>query len=98
MIDTTNMNEKNKAPIKVKAAKCPTCKDLIFSRARHDYHSCSCNEIAIDGGFDYIRMAFKDIMPEIIEIEINATKKQLYDDWNLRENKFGTIKDSKKNK
>lgn len=79
----------------VTAAECPNCGDLIYSRARHDFHRCSCGEIAIDGGFDYVKMAFKKIVPKQQQIEIDATKKELYDDWNKRMDKFGVIKKNK---
>jgi hypothetical protein len=81
----------------VNAAKCPTCGDLIFSRANHDFHECSCGEIAIDGGFNYVRMAFKTVRPEIVKIYVDATRDELYDDWNHRKNKWGTIKAPQKN-
>lgn len=32
------------------AVKCDLCGDIIISRARHDYHKCSCNNVTIDGG------------------------------------------------
>jgi len=80
--------------MKVIAIICPNCNDTIFSRARHDFHWCSCKEVAIDGGFDYVRTSFKNYLPQKIELEINVTKQELYDDWNQRIDKFGIIKKS----
>lgn len=37
------------------AAQCKKCNTVIESKHRHDYVSCSCNEISIDGGCDYLR-------------------------------------------
>jgi hypothetical protein len=34
----------------VKGIKCLICGDEIFSRANHDYHSCYCGNISVDGG------------------------------------------------
>lgn len=34
---------------------CPSCKDIIFSEHRHDYKSCKCGDVTIDGGKDYLR-------------------------------------------
>jgi hypothetical protein len=45
----------------------------------------------VDGGFDYMRVGYKD-QPEYVEVYVIATKKELYDDWNKNINKFGTIK------
>jgi len=44
----------------VNAALCLKCGDLPISRHRHDYVSCECNQIAVDGGNVYRRMCFKD--------------------------------------
>ena len=81
--------------MKVRSVKCPKCGDVIYSRTTHDFHFCSCKSVAIDGGFDYVSISAKsDILSTLKteEIEINATKKELYDDWNYSVNKFGIIK------
>lgn len=78
--------------MKVGAIICPECGDIIYSRARHDFHSCSCGQVAIDGGFDYKKVCFKGKTPEHLIMEIEATKKELYDDWNEGKNQFGIIK------
>ena len=36
-------------------AKCKLCSTTIESTHRHDYVSCACGEISIDGGQDYCR-------------------------------------------
>ena len=79
--------------MKVNAIKCPTCKDIIFSRARHDCRGCTCGEIYIDGGFDYKRVGFHKYLPESVQINVKATKKELYDDWNNATDKYGLIKE-----
>lgn len=78
---------------KITAIKCPKCRDTIFSRARHDFHWCSCGEIAVDGGFDYLKISFKKEMPSQIALEVEETKKELFDDWNFGKDKFGLIKE-----
>ena len=83
--------------MKVNAVQCPECKDIIFSRARHDFHYCSCGYVFIDGGFDYCRFGAKDLdKVKSMQIDVNATAKDLYNDWANNKNKFGLIK-SKKN-
>jgi len=37
------------------AAKCVLCEDIIDSKYRHDFVSCKCGEIFVDGGLDYQR-------------------------------------------
>ena len=37
------------------AAKCVLCEDIIESKYRHDFVSCKCGEIFVDGGLDYQR-------------------------------------------
>ena len=79
---------------------CPSCKEFIYSRAHYDCHYCSCGEVMVDGGFDYLRIGFKGNRPipkkRRVEIPHEMTNKEfrryLYDDWNLRDNKLGVIK------
>lgn len=80
--------------MKVTAIKCPKCGDTIFSRANHDYHNCTCRTVAIDGGPSYIRCCWDPTIepPEPFEIEVDATREELYQDWNTSTNKFGIIK------
>jgi hypothetical protein len=55
--------------------KCKTCGDIIQSMYRHDFVSCTCGNIFIDGGSDYTRMGYpaggeaKDYLEEIKEGE-----------------------------
>lgn len=84
--------KKTKKTITVSSITCPECGDIIFSRARHDYRSCTCGKYHIDGGFDYLRLGFPKEMPKIEKLEIAATKEELYKDWNEDKNIFGLIK------
>jgi hypothetical protein len=36
-------------------ARCKKCKDVIHSKYRHDFVSCKCGAIFVDGGNDYFR-------------------------------------------
>lgn len=36
-------------------AECLKCKDHIMSVSKHDFKTCSCQAICVDGGLDYIR-------------------------------------------
>ena len=37
------------------AARCKKCGTVIESKHRHDFVSCACGAIFVDGGHDYIR-------------------------------------------
>lgn len=37
------------------AARCRKCGDVIESKYRRDWVSCSCNAIFVDGGLAYLR-------------------------------------------
>lgn len=79
----------------VQAIQCDACQDVIYSRAHHDYHHCTCGAINVDGGFEYMRFGWKDDevnKPEPFELKVLATKEELYQDWNKRTDKFGTVK------
>ena len=40
------------------AIQCKHCGDVIESKHRHDFVSCSCGCCCVDGGLDYIRRGF----------------------------------------
>lgn len=84
----------------VNAIQCPNCKDIIFSRTHHDYHSCTCGGISIDGGFSDMKCGWdaqvvkhKEI--KHLKLELNVSGVDLYNDWNKRMDKFGVIKEEK---
>lgn len=37
------------------AVQCISCGDFIVSKHRHDFVTCSCGAISVDGGQDYLR-------------------------------------------
>lgn len=41
--------------ILVNMIKCNNCKDEIFSRSVHDFNSCTCGRVSVDGGMEYLR-------------------------------------------
>lgn len=42
------------------AARCKKCNDVIESKHRHDWVSCKCGAIFVDGGHDYFRAGGDD--------------------------------------
>ena len=81
--------------IYLKAVKCPKCGEIIYSRAHHDFHYCSCKTCFVDGGFDYFRYS-GPADSELYVVTLRTTKKRLYDDWNLSKDKYGCIPAGKK--
>lgn len=43
------------------SARCKLCGDHIESTHRHDFRSCKCGEIFVDGGKAYLRRGAKDL-------------------------------------
>ena len=39
-------------------ATCLVCNDTIISQHRHDYKSCSCGNVQVDGGSDYAKYGY----------------------------------------
>lgn len=38
---------------------CSICEDTIFSAHRHDYVTCSCGNVSVNGGNDYLQRIWK---------------------------------------
>ena len=81
----------------VKGVICPNCHDFIYSRAHYDFRYCTCRNVFIDGGFDYLKYGAKDVN-KVKRKQINipkVTRKDLYDDWNKHINKYGLMSGKK---
>lgn len=48
----------NVGDIYTNAARCLLCGDFIRSKNRHDFNTCSCGNISVDGGSHYVRRSF----------------------------------------
>lgn len=57
------MNEERQ--IILNRAKCLACGDIITSYHRHDYVSCSCRKLSVDGGQEYLRRCYNE--PLLVE-------------------------------
>lgn len=42
------------------SAQCLSCGDIIESTHRHDYVTCRCGNLSLDGGLDYLRHSYKN--------------------------------------
>lgn len=78
---------------RVQTVTCGNCGAEIYSRARHDYRSCPCSRTQVDGGFDYLKYGWhpEDSKPTIKTRYVGMTRKELYDDWNTMQDKFGVL-------
>lgn len=54
----------------IRAVQCRKCLDVIISLYHHDYHTCSCGDIAIDGGRDYVRVGYTDTPPIHLNVRL----------------------------
>lgn len=48
-------NNKKCFIIKRNVIKCRHCGDVIESKTVHDFVTCSCGKVSVDGGKDYLR-------------------------------------------
>ncbi len=47
--------------------KCKKCGDIIQSKSVHNFVSCKCGAVAVDGGNDYLRICGEKKDYEIVE-------------------------------
>lgn len=45
----------------VSKLQCSSCNDIIVSRHRHDYVTCKCGKLSLDGGTDYRRIIYNTL-------------------------------------
>lgn len=45
--------------ITVNKIRCRKCGDIIESKSVHDFRSCKCESVAVDGGHNYLRRVGK---------------------------------------
>jgi hypothetical protein len=54
--------------IRKNAIQCVHCGDVIESRHRHDFVTCSCGCCSVDGGTDYLRRGFVNSRDDFIDL------------------------------
>ena len=57
------------------SAKCRKCGDVIESKTRHDFQTCKCGAISVDGGRDYMKRSGNPEDFEDIPLSNKASKK-----------------------
>ena len=83
--------------VKITALKCKHCDTTIFSRMRRDMRYCECRKIAIDGGFDYIKITGNEEDYDIVEFDLKRNlrflKRELFTDWSMHLDRYGLLKE-----
>ncbi len=60
-------------------AQCRKCLDIIKSKYRHDFVTCNCGAISVDGGLDYLKRSGEP--SDIIELSVyNSSEADEYFD------------------
>lgn len=62
------------------SVKCLKCGDIIESVRRHDFVTCSCGNVSVDGGKDYLRRCFQE---KDSYIEMSETEEVINDAENI---------------
>lgn len=61
------------------AARCNHCGDVIESSYRHDFRTCRCGRVSVDGGNDYLRRCANSLddytdLSETVEVDYDGIK------------------------
>jgi hypothetical protein len=65
--------------------KCNSCGDIIESKSGHDFRTCRCGDVSVDGGKQYLRRVFKSAECYIELSETYEEERDSYD-WELKTN------------
>jgi hypothetical protein len=64
-----NITNKNINKIKdIFGIRCSKCNELIYSKNRHDFVTCSCGTFSVDGGRDYFKLTYEELIPYVTEV------------------------------
>lgn len=57
-------------------AQCLICGDIIESKTVHDFKTCSCGNLSVDGGTYYLKRLIKNVdkFKDLSEVEENGNK------------------------
>lgn len=59
------MNEKK---LVKNAIQCVHCRDVIESKYTHDFKSCKCGAVSVDGGLSYTKRSFRESPLDFIDL------------------------------
>lgn len=55
--------------VKSNGIRCPRCNDKLYSLHRHDFKSCQCGAVFVDGGPDYLRTGWDEAIGPAVVID-----------------------------
>lgn len=58
-------------------ASCNTCGERIRSRHRHDFVTCGCGNVHVDGGLDYLKRGWNGAAGGYTELSTHETPEQV---------------------
>lgn len=53
------MENSEEKELRRNAVRCLRCDDVVESWHRHDFKTCRCGDVSVDGGLDYARRVFR---------------------------------------
>jgi hypothetical protein len=57
------------------SVQCKFCGEVIESRHVHDYVTCECGKVSVDGGRDYLKRSYPaNVRPEDAYLELSEQK------------------------
>ena len=73
---------------------CGACGWGVYSRSRHDFRTCPCGAVHVDGGFDYFKCGYdpQKVTTRFLTYTLRVRKRgTLYADWNKAHDKYGLV-------
>ena len=58
-LENTGRKQNTRPVIIRNAVQCKNCGDIIESTSRHDFRTCSCGKVSVNGGHDYLRRCYE---------------------------------------
>lgn len=65
-----------KGKIIVNKIRCNYCGEEIESTSVHDFKTCSCGQVSVDGGHSYLRRCFRDSPNDYTDLSIIEKDKE----------------------
>ncbi len=69
--------------VDINKATCTLCSDTIESKRGHDFITCKCGALSVDGGRNYLRRSFKDPLFVIEESKTHFTEREF--EWEKKD-------------
>lgn len=59
--------------VRINSIRCKKCSDVIVSNNRHDFKSCKCGAVSVDGGSWYCRRVAQNVDHDYEELSVYYT-------------------------